>query len=73
VPCTIFEWRYALAFGGDRANDFLGSQGDIWDAQNDMFMALMGAILAQLFLQKVQNRQLDRLESARQPSPQSSV
>src|SRR5450432_3525781 len=42
----LFEWRYAVTFGGKQADDFLGSQGDIWDSQEDMATALIGAILA---------------------------
>jgi putative membrane protein len=54
----LFEWRYAVTFGGQRATDFLGSQGDPWDAQEDMFMALLGAIASQLVLGAWQDRQL---------------
>ncbi len=57
----LFEWRYAVMFGGERASDFLGSQGDIWDAQQDMAMALIGAILAMLLLSRLQNRQMAAL------------
>jgi putative membrane protein len=60
----IFEWRYAVTFGGAAASDFLGSQGDPWDAQEDMTMALAGATLAQLVLGRVQDRQIARLEGA---------
>lgn len=55
----IFEWRYAVTFGGEHASDFLGSQGDIWDAQQDMSMALLGAIAMQLFLGRWQDRQIE--------------
>lgn len=54
----LFEWRYAVTFGGKQADDFLGSQGDIWDAQQDMFMALCGAIVSQLLLSRLHSRQL---------------
>ncbi len=54
----LFEWRYAVMFGGQQAEDFLGSQGDAWDAQNDMFMALCGAVVAQLALGRLQLRQM---------------
>ncbi len=46
----IFEWRYAVQFGGEAATDFLGSQGDPWDAQADMTMALLGAVTSLLLL-----------------------
>lgn len=57
----IFEWRYAVLFGGEAAEDFLGSQGDIWDAQKDMTMALLGAIASQLALSRLQDRQIDSM------------
>lgn len=59
----LFEWQYAVLFGGQQAEDFLGSQGDIWDAQKDMLMALCGAVISQLFLGRLQSRQM--AESAR--------
>ena len=52
----LFEWQYAITFGGEMANDFLGSQGDIWDAQQDMFQALCGAIVSQLLLSRLHNQ-----------------
>lgn len=54
----IFEWCYAVTFGGEAAADFLGSQGDIWDAQKDMTMALLGSILSQLFFSRLQDSQI---------------
>jgi len=56
----LFEWRYAVAFGGQRAEDFLGSQGDPWDAQRDMFQALLGGLAAMIFLGPWQERQAVR-------------
>ncbi len=41
----VIEMIYAVTFGGDQASDFLGSQGDIWDAQKDIAMDILGAIL----------------------------
>ncbi len=40
----IIEWWYAAAEGGDAGVEFLGSQGDIWDAQKDMLSDTLGAI-----------------------------
>ncbi len=40
----IIEWWYAFAEGGDAGVEFLGSQGDIWDAQKDMLSDTLGAI-----------------------------
>ena len=41
----IFEWWYAAADGGASGAAFLGSQGDVWDAQQDMLADTLGAIL----------------------------
>ena len=43
----LIEW-WSAVFLGDGSDAFLGSQGDIWDAQWDMFLALIGAIVSQL-------------------------
>jgi len=51
----IIEWWYAAIAGGDEGIAFLGSQGDIWDAQKDMLCDTTGA-LASLLLMKVQGR-----------------
>jgi putative membrane protein len=51
------EWWVALA-SGEAAEAFLGTQGDVWDTQWDMFLALVGAILAQVLLGRVHDRQL---------------
>jgi putative membrane protein len=59
----LFEWRYAVTFGGKQADDFLGSQGDIWDAQADMAMALLGGLSSILLLSRWQDRQLAALRS----------
>ena len=55
----LLEWASAV-LGGSAADDFLGTQGDIWDTQWDMFMALLGAIAAQLTLARWHDRQLAR-------------
>ncbi|HET8540772.1 MAG TPA: DUF2238 domain-containing protein [Anaeromyxobacter sp.] len=54
------EWWTALILG-QGADAFLGSQGDPWDTQTDMFMCLVGAVAAQLLLARVQDRQLARM------------
>jgi putative membrane protein len=53
----LIEWWAALVWGGD-ADAFLATQGDVWDTQWDMFLALCGAIAAQLGLARVHDRQL---------------
>ncbi|MHB1174352.1 MAG: DUF2238 domain-containing protein [Sulfuriferula sp.] len=53
----LIEWGVAEASGSD-AVAFLATQGDIWDTQKDMAMALIGSILGQLGLARLQDRQL---------------
>lgn len=53
----LIEWWVAL-LAGSGAEDFLGTQGDPWDTQSDMFMALLGALLSVTWLARVQDRQL---------------
>jgi putative membrane protein len=42
----LFEWAAASLFGGDLGVAYLGSQGDVWDAQKDMALAGTGALVA---------------------------
>jgi len=56
----LIEWWVALYMGGE-ADEFLATQGDIWDTQWDMFLALCGALLAQLSITWLQDRQLATL------------
>jgi putative membrane protein len=44
----LIEWAYAVTAGGASGANFLGSQGDIWDAQKDMLMDTIGAVAAVL-------------------------
>jgi putative membrane protein len=60
----LIEWASAVIAGGG-ATDFLGTQGDPWDAQGDMFMALIGATVSLATLSGVQDRQIEELERAR--------
>lgn len=53
----MIEWWTAVMFG-EGAHEFLGTQGDPWDTQWDMFLALVGAVVAQLLLARVHDRQL---------------
>lgn len=55
----FLEWWVALA-SGDDAVAFLATQGDVWDTQWDMFLALLGALAAQLLLSGMHDRQLGR-------------
>lgn len=56
--CYEFVEWWAALLGGSAATEFLGTQGDVWDTQWDMFLALIGAITAQLTLSRVHDRQL---------------
>ena len=60
----LIEWAAAVALG-QGAEAFLGTQGDPWDTQSDMAMALLGAVLAQLLLGGWHGRQLARLGGLR--------
>jgi len=53
----MIEWWAALAYGA-KADAFLATQGDVWDTRWDMFMALLGAIIALLVLSPRHNREL---------------
>jgi len=57
----LVEWWAAL-IGGEGADAFLGAQGDQWDTQWDMFLALLGAASALLLLSRLHDRQITRLE-----------
>ena len=59
--CYEFVEWWAALLTGEAATAFLGTQGDVWDTQWDMFTALIGAIAAQALLARLQDRQLDRL------------
>lgn len=57
----IIEWLSTkISKGGKDAKDFLGMQGDRWDAQWDMFLALIGALLALLLFTKLHDKLLRR-------------
>ena len=45
----LIEWWYAAAAGGASGAAFLGSQGDVWDAQKDMLADTLGAVAATAF------------------------
>ncbi len=59
----LIEWWVAL-LAGQGAEDFLGTQGDPWDTQSDMLMALLGALLSVIALAGLQDRQIARLAQA---------
>jgi len=58
----MIEWWVAVD-SGDEAVAFLATQGDVWDTQWDMFLALLGALSSQLLLRRRHDRQLANLSS----------
>jgi len=73
----FLEWWAALALGSG-ADEFLATQGDQWDTQWDMFLALIGGVSAQLLLGKTHDRQLATLglvprAAAAPVSPRGSI
>jgi len=57
----LLEWRVSIATGS-AGDAFLGTQGDVWDTQEDMATALVGAMVAPLILGRWHDRQLARLD-----------
>lgn len=56
----LIEWWSALAFG-QAADAFLGTQGDPWDTQWDMFLALIGATSAQITLGRLHDKHMKQV------------
>lgn len=56
----LLEW-WTAAVSGSAAVEFLATQGDVWDTQKDMFLALIGAICALVFTSRWQDRQIREL------------
>lgn len=56
----LIEWWTAIV-SEEAAQAFLGTQGDVWDTQWDMFLALIGAVMALLLLARVHDRQIRRM------------
>lgn len=66
----LIEWWSALVLG-QGANEFLGTQGDVWDTQWDMLMALVGAGVAVWCLAPVHDRQIAGMKEKRPTSGQA--
>ena len=58
----LMEWWVSIIQGAS-AEDFLGTQGDEWDAQSDMLFALIGVVVALPVFSKYHNRLLDKLRN----------
>jgi putative membrane protein len=56
----LIEW-WSAEWMGQAADAFLGTQGDPWDTQWDMFTALIGAVTSLLLLSRIHDKQLRRL------------
>ncbi|MDO9582562.1 MAG: DUF2238 domain-containing protein [Desulfomicrobium sp.] len=72
----LIEWGAAGFFGGDLGIAYLGTQGDVWDAHKDMFLASIGALIAMLitlglnmYLQKDFAREWSRSLTVKHPKP----
>jgi putative membrane protein len=57
----LLEWWTTLVVAGDVGTAFLGSQGDVWDAQWDMLLALVGAMFSLALLGKLHDRSMARV------------
>lgn len=64
----MIEWSVAIA-SGDEAVAFLATQGDVWDTQWDMFLALLGATVSLWLLSGLHNRQLRQLPTSSDTAP----
>ena len=58
----LIEWWVAV-LAGQGADEFLGTQGYVWDTQSDMLLALIGAIAALVLFASWHDRQLEKLKS----------
>ncbi len=58
----LIEW-WVGALSSDGADDFLGTQGYVWDTQSDMFCAMIGAICMLLFFSKLQDKQINKIRN----------
>jgi putative membrane protein len=55
----LIEWGAAVAVGGELGAAYLGTQGDVWDAQKDMALASLGALIS-MCLTAMVNRRMQR-------------
>jgi putative membrane protein len=59
----LLEWWVTLLVASDTGQAFLGSQGDVWDAQWDMFLALVASMLAVAAFGKAHDRSMAKVPS----------
>jgi putative membrane protein len=65
----LLEWGAAMVFGGDLGIAYVGAQGDPWDAQKDMALAALGAIVATVATASVRRWRSGRHDRLRVSSP----
>lgn len=61
----LLEWWVALLVASDVGTAFLGTQGDVWDAQWDMFLALVGALVGLPLFGRLHSRSMARVPARR--------
>ncbi|MDO8656300.1 MAG: DUF2238 domain-containing protein [Nanoarchaeota archaeon] len=59
----LFEWQAAVTLSPGTGDAFLATQGDIWDTQWDMLLALLGSIVSLLIFSRWHDRQLERIKN----------
>ena len=59
----LLEWLVSVS-SGSSGDSFLGTQGDTWDTQSDMLFALIGAICMLIFVSRILNRQINKMQKA---------
>ncbi len=59
----FIEWWVAV-LSGSAAVAFLATQGDIWDTQWDMFLALIGSVVSQLLFSRIHDKQLVQIDAS---------
>ncbi|MDP3275502.1 MAG: DUF2238 domain-containing protein [Deltaproteobacteria bacterium] len=64
----LIEWWTTLVVAGDVGTAFLGSQGDVWDAQWDMFLVGVGAVLSLVFASAMHDRSMLARDTMSPPS-----
>ncbi|MGH8109277.1 MAG: DUF2238 domain-containing protein [Arenimonas sp.] len=67
----IVEWQAAEIFGGDLGQAYLGSQGDIWDAQKDSLAAAIGAVISTVLYHAFKKFRTNSQSVGDTPSPSS--
>lgn len=60
VIYEFIEWGAAIS-AGEAADAFLGTQGDVWDTQWDMFLAMIGAFLSMVLLSKAHDKSMGKM------------